>query len=376
MPDVLVLCEYASLNGGERSLLTVLEHGLGSRFNVRVAAPAAGPLAASLRTLGIPHVPLELHATEGHRLDLDECRRRLQLVLDAVRPDLLHANSLSMSRLSGPLAAAARLPSLGHLRDIVRINRRAADDLNCHTRLIAVSAATQRWYADLDLDSQRVHVVHNGVDLQRFRPQSATGYLHRELNLPPDALLVGSVGQIGMRKGLDTLLAAAQRIAGGQPNSHFLIVGQRYSQKREAVEYEAALHAVASQPPLAGRVHFLGLRDDMPDLLNELALLVHAARQEPLGRVLLEAAASAVPVIATAVGGTVEIFPGAEAVLVPPDSAEAIAVAMQNLLADSAARGQLARAARQRAETAFDSATAARTLIAHYEAVLRTALVG
>jgi glycosyltransferase involved in cell wall biosynthesis len=113
-----------------------------------------------------------------------------------------------------------------------------------------------------------------------------------------------------MRKGLDTLLAAAGRIAGGQPNAHFLIVGQRYSQKQEAFEYEAALHAVASQPPLAGRVHFLGLRDDMPGLLNELALLVHAARQEPLGRVLLEAAASAVPVIATAVGGTAEIFPG------------------------------------------------------------------
>jgi glycosyltransferase involved in cell wall biosynthesis len=309
MPDVLVLCEYASLNGGERSLLTVLEHGLGSRFNVRVAAPAAGPLAASLRTLGIPHVPLELHAREGHRLDLAECRCRLQRVLDAVRPDLLHANSLSMSRLSGPLAAAARLPSLGHLRDIVRINRRTADDLNCHTRLIAVSAATRRWYADLGLNAQRVHVVHNGVDLQRFRPRPATGDLHRELNLPPDALLVGSVGQIGMRKGLDTLLAAAQRIAGGQPNAHFLIVGQRYSQKQEAFEYEAALHAVASQPPLAGRVHFLGLRDDMPGLLNELALLVHAARQEPLGRVLLEAAASAVPVIATAVGGTAEIFP-------------------------------------------------------------------
>jgi glycosyltransferase involved in cell wall biosynthesis len=376
MPDVLVLCEYASLNGGERSLLTVLEHGLGSRFNVRVAAPAAGPLAASLRTLGIPHVPLELHAREGHRLELAECRCRLQRVLDAVRPDLLHANSLSMSRLSGPLAAAARLPSLGHLRDIVRINRRTADDLNCHTRLIAVSAATRGWYADLGLNAQRVHVVHNGVDLQRFRPRPATGDLHRELNLPPDALLVGSVGQIGMRKGLDTLLAAARRIAGGQPDAHFLIVGQRYSQKREAVEYEAALHAVASQPPLAGRVHFLGLRDDMPGLLNELALLVHAARQEPLGRVLLEAAASAVPVIATAVGGTAEIFPGGEAVLVPPDDAEAIVVATQNLLADSAARGRLARAARQRAETAFDSATAARALIAHYEAVLQTALVG
>jgi len=372
MPDVLVLCEYASLNGGERSLLTVLEAGLSNRFRVRVAAPPAGPLADSLRALDVSHVPLELHAPEGNRFDLTECRRRLQQVLDATSPDLLHANSLSMSRLSGPLAAAGGLPSLGHLRDIVRINRRSADDVNCHARLIAVSEATRRWYANLGLDSQRIHVVHNGVDLRRFRPRPATGYLHRELDLPSDALLVGAVGQIGMRKGLDTLLAAARRMANEQPKTHFLIVGQRYSQKQEAVEYETSLHAVASQPPLAGRVHFLGLRGDMADLLNELALLVHSARQEPLGRVLLEAAATAVPVIATAVGGTAEIFPGGEAALVPPDEAGSLAVAIQGLLADPAARREMALAARRRAESAFDVARTAENLADHYEAVLRT----
>jgi glycosyltransferase involved in cell wall biosynthesis len=223
------------------------------------------------------------------------------------------------------------------------------------------------------LDSQRVHVVHNGVDLRRFRPRPATGYLHRELDLPSDALLVGAVGQIGMRKGLDTLLVAARRMADEQPKTHFLIVGHRYSQKQEAVEYETSLHAVATQPPLVGRVHFLGLRDDMADLLNELALLVHAARQEPLGRVLLEAAAAAVPVLATAVGGTAEIFPDGAAVLVPPDDAGSLAAAMQGLLADPAARRELARAARRRAEIAFDVARTAENLADHYEAVLRTA---
>ena len=66
---------------------------------------------------------------------------------------------------------------------------------------------------------------------------------------------------------------------------------------------------LASQPPLAGRVHFLGNRHDVAQLLSECTALVHAARQEPLGRVLLEAAACGTAVVATDVGGTREIFP-------------------------------------------------------------------
>jgi glycosyltransferase involved in cell wall biosynthesis len=371
MPDVLVLCEYASLNGGERSLLTMLEHGLCDRSRVVVACPSEGSLAQSLHVLGIRHEPLALHTPQGNRLELAECRRRLGRLLDAIRPELVHANSLATSRLSGPLTAERQLPSLGHLRDILRINPRIVADLNCHRRLIAVSEATRQWYEDLGVQSPRMHVVHNGVDSHRFRPRPATGYLHRDLKLPPGTMLIGTIGQVGMRKGLDTLLRAARRVIQRLSNVCFVIVGQRYSQKQEAVEYEANLHVMASQPPLTGRVCFLGLRQDISELLNELTLLVHPARQEPLGRVLLEAAAASVPVIATAVGGTPEIFAdGNSAVLVPSNDETALAAAMDRLLSDPAARRQLAQAARRRAETHFSAETAARNLAVHYRSCL------
>ena len=109
-----------------------------------------------------------------------------------------------------------------------------------------------------------------------------------------------------------------------------MIVGQRYSQKQEALEYERQVHAAADSGPLRGRVHFLGVRNDVDRLLNEFTLLAHPARQEPLGRVLLEAAAAGVPVVATDVGGTREIFPAetASACLVPPDDPAALAAAI------------------------------------------------
>ena len=92
---------------------------------------------------------------------------------------------------------------------------------------------------------------------------------------------------------------------------HWLIVGERTSNKDESRNFESGLRSTAAQPPLAGRVHFLGSIADVPRLMTECVLLVHAARQEPLGRVLLEAAASGLAVVATDVGGTREIFPTA-----------------------------------------------------------------
>jgi len=209
-------------------------------------------------------------------------------------------------------------------------------------------------------------VLYNGVDLREFRPRPPTGYLHRQLGLSSDALLVGAIGQIGLRKGQDVLLRAAEMLPLALPEVHYLIVGQRSSNKAESRQFEASLHA-AAKGALAGRVHFLGVRDDVDRLLNELTLLVHPARQEPLGRVLLEAAASGVAVVATDVGGTPEIFPsGATARLVPPDDPTALAAAMRELLLDNSLRQQLGHAARQRAEAAFSADRAAAEIAAHY----------
>ena len=148
-------------------------------------------------------------------------------------------------------------------------------------------------------------------------------------------------------------------------------MGERNSEKGESRRFESDLHGTASGP-LDGRVHFLGRRDDVSRLLGELTLLAHPARQEPLGRVLLEASAAGVAVVATEVGGTPEIFPpGCDAArLVPPDDAGALAGAMLEVLGDSAMRRRLAAAARQRAEQQFDIRTAVSNLLGHYEATI------
>ncbi len=372
MPNLLLLCEYASLNGGERSMLSTIDGVRAARFTPTVIGPPEGPLAETLRRREVELVPFAFGDASGKRFAQDRLRDQLAKVLRRCKPDLLHANSLAMGRLCGPVAAELGIPSLAHLRDIVKLSRQAVADLNCHTRLLAVSKATRQFHVAAGLSAEKTHVLHNGVDLEQFRPRQPSGYLHRELGLPDGAQLAATIGQIALRKGQDTLIEAAVIVAEKVPNLHYLIVGERFSQKDESRRFEATLRTTADAS-LAGRVHWLGRREDVDRLLGELTLLIHPARQEPLGRVLLEAAAAGVPIIATAVGGTPEIFPqeSQAAQLVPPNNPTAMAREIERTVCDPTLQTRLATAARRRAEETFTIRQAAAGLIDHYRQVIQ-----
>jgi glycosyltransferase involved in cell wall biosynthesis len=374
MSEILILCEYATLNGGEQSMLATLDAVVAGGFTPVVASPRVGPLADVLAARGVEHVPFDCRIGDI-RVPLEAMREQLADILRQRRSALLHANSLAMGRLAGPVAATLHLPSISHLRDIINLNQQAIGDLNCNRRLLAVSHAVREHHVVRGLSPDKTHVLYNGVDLDKFHPHFPSGFLHRELGLAEtqaaEMPLIASVGQIGVRKGQDMLLWAAATLTDYWPNAHYLIIGQRHSEKEESRQYEEELHRAANDM-LPGRVHFLGRRDDMADILPELTLLVHPARQEPLGRVLLEAAAAGVAVVATDVGGTCEIFPPElnAARLIPPDDPDQLAAAMLELLDDRPLRVYLSATARHRAEQQFDIRKNAVELVRHYREVL------
>ena len=371
MPNVLLLCEYPTISGGEQSMLTTLDRVRRAGIEAAVIAPPAGPLADALAAKGVEVLLFVFRDSTGNRLPQDRLRAELAQLLGRRRPDLLHANSLAMGRLSGPVATDLGLPSIAHLRDIIGLSAQAVADLNRHTRLLAVSEATRTFHVAQGLAAEKTHLLHNGVDLGRFQPRPKSGYLHRELGVVRETELVGTIGQVCLRKGQDAFVRAAAILAEKLPNVHFVIVGERWSDKPESRRFEQGLRDAATGK-LADRLHFLGYRCDVDRLLNELCVLLHSARQEPLGRVLLEAAASGVPVVATDVGGTREIFPphGEAARLVPSDDPGAMAAAVLELMGDEGLRARLGAAARRRAEEAFDAKHAVAGLVGHYRQVI------
>lgn len=371
MKKILVLCEFATRSGGENSMLAVLPR-LASEFQLTVAAPASGPLVTALGELGIEHLCWDVRGPDGGRRSPLELEESLSQLVIQGRPDLLHANSLSMSRLVGRYQSLLDCPTMGHLRDMLNLSRTAVRDIACLDRVLAVSDATRQWFIDRELPASRLFTVYNGVDLERFVPAASDGSLADELEIPADAPLLGAVGQLVQRKGWKQMLDAVATVFASDPDPHLVIIGDRWSLKQEAVLYEEELRRQASRPPLASRVHWLGYREDVRHLLPQFTMLLHAARQEPLGRVLLEAAACGIPVVATDVGGTGEIFPGEMdgALLVDLDDCHQLAAAINRLLGDGESIQQLGRGGRSRAELCFSIPQAAETLAAHYRQLL------
>jgi glycosyltransferase involved in cell wall biosynthesis len=355
IPRIAIVFEYGTLNGGEHSMLAVIDRLQDAGFEFVALAPQTGRLADAFQDRNLIHIPLQLRDEMGNRLSREQACGNLREAIRRCSPHLVHANSLAMGRLTGAIAEEIKIPCIAHLRDIIKLSKAAVADLNRNRRLIAVSEATKKFHAAQGLNAEKTCVVYNGVDCERFQPRNSTGCLKQKLNVPNDAFLIATIGQIGLRKGQDVLSEAAAISAARLSNAYYLLIGERNSSKTESIEFERNIIRRFAEAGLEKRLCRLGYRNDVAGILNEIDLLVHPAKQEPLGRVLLEAAAAGVPIIATDVGGTGEIFrDGISARLIPPNNPQELAEAIVELSTDLQTRKRLAEQARQRVEEHFN----------------------
>lgn len=350
--------EYPTVSGAEGSGLELLAHLDRREFQVTAFAPPGGELAARLAALSIPH---ELwRAPRGA-----EERRACSEALARGRFDLLHANTLHLGRFTGAVAPTLGLPAVTHIREFGTLSAQVRTHLCANARLIAVSHALCDDLVSQGIPAEKLRVIHNGVSA--YAPPIDND-IRRELTLAADTPLVAWLGQITVRKAPDVFLAAATDLAGRDARVHFLLCGAVFGRKEENVRLEAQLRAAAACPPLAGRLHLLGWRRDARAVLAQATVLVHTARQEPLGRVLIEALAAGTPVVATRVGGTPEVL-GPCGVLVEANDTAACAHALTELLANEEKRAALRREGRARWEALFAPARMLATVCALWREV-------
>ena len=370
-PKILLFFEYGTLNGGELSMLVMLESLGQKEFEFVAAAPASGMLPGRLEQCGVQVLPLVLRDTRGQRRPIDQINSHLLELVRRVSPDLIHSNSLSMGRLVGRIASQLPVPCTAHLRDIIKLNKKAVCDLNQNAGLIAVSSATGEFHVEQGLLSDKLRVIYNGVDTELFRPAPATGILRQQLGLSDSAVLLANIGQICLRKGQTLLAQAAAHLAQEFPKANYLFIGQRHSQKAESVAYENAIRQIFRDAGIEDRLFCLGFREDVPLILNEVDLVVHTAHQEPLGRVLLEATSCGRPIVATKVGGTAEILTDeVSALLVQPDDVESLTAAIRRMLTDHELRIQLGCQARAVTMKKFSLPRAATKVAAFWKSFL------
>lgn len=321
-----VVFEFPTLSGGERSMLALLAEEPPSDWEVIVVAPGEGPLADEIRTLGLSHLPFDIRG-DGNKPPPDWAAELVAEVLEPLNADVVHANSLSMTRITGRLARTRSWTTSGHVRDMMKLAKTAVADINSNAALLCVSEATRQFLVAQGVDSDRTRVVYNGISPSRAaRP---AGWLRAELAIDASTPLIATVGQICLRKGHDVAVEALSQL--GHRDWRWLLIGERFSKKAESAAYDAAIDTTLKAAGLGDRLLRLGYRHDMAEIYPEVDVLLHAARQEPLGRVLLEAGAYQTSVVATDVGGTREIV-GEEFALCPPDDPAALAARVEQTL--------------------------------------------
>ena len=204
-----------------------------------------------------------------------------------------------------------------------------------HT-VVACSNSVAGQLAQIGVPEQKIQVILNGADPQEFHP----GTVNRaDLNLPPDVPLALFAGDIRTpRKNLDTVLRAIQKTS----DTHLAVVGNLKG---------SPYPRMAASLGITSRVHFLGYRRDMAQIMRAVDVFAFPSHYEPFGIVVLEAMNSGIPVITSANVGAAEIItPESGIVLNDPNDAEAMAHAMHTLLKDRPRRQRMGLAARAAAE--------------------------
>jgi glycosyltransferase involved in cell wall biosynthesis len=204
---------------------------------------------------------------------------------------------------------------------------------------------------------ERSVVINDGIDPGDVMSRVCRSpvEVRRGLGISPDDPLIGIVGNIREWKGQDVVVRALHLLASSIPGLRCLVIGGVSETRSADLDYKHSIEAFIAGHGLEERVLFLGYRDDVPDLVNSLDILVHASvSPEPFGRVILEGMVLGRPVVATNIGGPREIIEdGISGLLVPPDDPPALASAIGWLLSDGALRERVAGGGVQRAAERF-----------------------
>lgn len=279
---------------------------------------------------------------------------RLVRVMRTVRPAIVH--SRNWGGIEAVVAAKlARVPVSVHSEHGYELEM--ASGLPFHRRLLRHSAyrmakavavvtedlrtyhAAQAWW-----NPATISILYNGVDGQEFSPQpQVRDAVRSQLGIPPEALVVGSVGRMTPLKDFTTLLKAAEALTPESPHLRVLLVGS-------GTELSRLQNYVANSPKLAGRVIFPGTVERVAGLLNAMDVFVLPSRMEGMSNTLLEALAVGLPAVATRVGGNPEVIAEGECgYLFAPQDVPELVSQLRTLLRDSPLRVALGKAARERA---------------------------
>lgn len=378
---VLYADHTTKVSGAQRSLLELLR-GLPSDVEAIVASPP-GPLEDAAVAAGVAHVrirptagSLKLHPVRTAQAmgELAWMARELGREAKRARADIVHSNTLQAGIAASLARRIGRRPLVVHVRDCLPTSGAGALVRrwigSSADQLIAISNYTAKCFGP------RVRtVIPNAVDLDRFDPTLADRNAVREELGLSTAPVLAAIAQITPWKGQLDAIEALALMRKADVDAHLLVVGETKftfaATRYDNVTYMRELQELVAAHDLSDRVHFLGERDDIVNLLAATDVLLAPSWQEPFGRTIIEGMAMAVPVIATNVGGPNEIIDdGVDGLLLSPKTPDRWADAAVKLLSDGARRRSMGEAGRRKAIDRYSRAQHAARVVEVYDRLL------
>ncbi len=357
------------LGGAEQSLLELIKALDPTCFSITLACPP-GVLLDTAHAHHIRLVPLDLRQVRGVK-NLVSAPYKLVLGVSSLvrlirseRIQIVHSNTMRASIYAALAARLSGAKFAWHVRDLhregwyLRLMSRWADAIIANSRAVARTLPS--------FARPKVTVVYNGLNLKEFDPtQFDRKACRAELGLRREHFLIGNIGWLAPWKGQREFIGAAALVAAKCAQARFVIVGSTTDERYHT--YAEELHTLA-RDLLGDRLSWAGARQPVQPVLASLDLLLHCAEREPFGRVLIEAMAMRVPVIAFADGGPDEIIADGETGrLIQPHDTTGMAEAAVRLFDEPSTREAMGKAARARVETLFDSGAIARQIEGIYE---------
>ena len=257
---------------------------------------------------------------------------RLRGVIKRFGADIVNAHSSRDTQLAG---MAAR--TLSHRPRIVRTRHLALPITSKFTysvlpdHVVTVSKYVENYLVEAGVPRAGITTIPTGVDFGRYDRSAVQGNLREELKLAADTLLVGTVAILRAKKGHAEILNAAPEVLKRFPKAHFVFAG-------DGPQTENLKTRIAADG-LEDRIHLLGLRRDVTNVLASLDVFVLPTHQEALGTAFIEAGAMGVPAVASNVDGVPEVvLDGQTGFLVPAQDGKALIEPICRLLGDPALR--------------------------------------
>lgn len=383
-PRIIFLNPIGGIGGAERILLATAKHlqQHADRLAVSAVLLGPGPLQAALEAYGVTVYVLPLSDDAAELGDtklrgrsklqrlatlaasgffagpsLLRFTRKLRMLFNALRPNLIHSNGLK-THLLGTLAAPDGVPVLWHVHDFYSQRPLMANVLRklAHKarHAIAISRAVQ---ADIgrELPGLASTLIYNGIDTERFAPDPGDPAALDILAglAPKECVRVGLVATYANWKGHDVFLRAIAKLPKNEAR-FYIVGGPIYSTLGSQFSREN-LEALAASLGIADRVGFVPFQSEPAAVYRSLDVVVHAStRPEPFGLTIVEAMACGRAVVVADAGGASELFTdGVDALGHVPGDADSLATAIRSAIEDPARRSSLGQQARRTAVERF-----------------------